>query len=132
MNWNDARRTVIDHPGNSATWRSIRRTALEIINKAEEWNIHPRHGANILPANWSNIAAEGKRIIRAQNKGDLENLLRVASRLTSQEMRLYLHQTELEEVNVVIRDGNYILIATPQQFHRIERSTRARHIYALE
>jgi hypothetical protein len=132
MDWNTARLNVINHPGDSATWRSIRRSALEIINKAEEWHIHPRHGNNIPPSNWSNIVAEAKRIIRAQNKGELENLLRSAATLTSRELRLHLHQSEIEEVNVVFRDGNYILIATPQQFLRIEKSTRARHAYVLD
>jgi hypothetical protein len=132
MSWNTARLNVINHPGDSATWRSIRRSALEIINKAEEWHIHPRHGAKIRPSNWSNIVAEAKRVIRARNRGDLENLLRMAATLTSQELRLHLHQANIEEINVVIRDGSYILIATPDQFSRIERSTRARHVYVLD
>ena len=132
MNWNTARLRVINHPRDSAAWRSIRRSALAIINTAEEWNIHPRFGVRIGPSNWANIAAEGKRIIRAKNRGDLENLLRMAGTLTSEELRLALHQAEVDEIPVVLHGSDYIIIATPEQFHRIERSTRARHVYAME
>jgi hypothetical protein len=130
--WTNARELFATYPHQpSFAWISLNKSVRHICTKAEIWGIDPYYANRISVSNWIEIVAEAKRAIRWGQKEYLAVLFQLAAELTNRDLRLAIHSTERDLVQVEQDEEVFILRASRHQFERIRKNTMLNFEYRV-
>ena len=124
--WNTVRQRITEVNNESEKWKSQRKHLLEIIKKAELWDIEPP-ADSVSTSNLTEIISEAKLAIKKGNQERLGELFQSASKLTTTQLRLELRGDRLYEVKANKVQSSfgplYTITVDEEVFTKIQNAT---------
>lgn len=124
--WESVRERIKQVDKNDQTWMSNSKNLLEIIDKAELYEMNPGMAEKATISNLVEIIREARIAISKMDIDRLAQLFTWASELTNRELRIILRGEARPTIVVKQQKGKYgpiyILEVTGEQLDRIEKS----------
>ncbi len=125
--WKDVLRRVQERQDKSNKWKSNAKNLMNIIQKAEAWGLDPAPASRASISNLQEIIPSARKAIRNAEKERLDELFRLADKLTIKELRIKLRGDRRDKVLVRIAKttlGPMYEFSLPQeQDERLKRAT---------
>lgn len=126
--WYRMKQRIINMREMSPAARSSKRSLLKIIRKAEEWGLSPEAAELASNSNLLEIIRQAKEAIDVEDTEHLEKLFKLASRLTTTDLRNCLRARPRDNVLVQVEGvedaERYVLELTEAQLTRISKATK--------
>ena len=135
--WDKTRQKVQNaFGGNDPKNVSNLKYMMEIIDKAEQWEIDPKFAEIAKPSNLREIIREARLALDIGDKDWLVELFRLASYLTNRDLRLQIRDLNLVEIAVKKLPGKYApryqIEVTSAQLEKIKNATKLQFSFRMK
>lgn len=125
--WKDVLRRVQDRQEESSKWKSNAKSLMNIIQKAEAWGLDPTSAARASISNLQEIIPSARKAIRNADRERLDELLRLAAKHTTKELRIMLRGDRRDKISVRAMATElgpmYHFLLPHEQYERLRKAT---------
>lgn len=126
--WDEVRARLKSKDLKSASWKSDQATLLKIFDKAQRLGVDPTPLLDVSYSNMRTIIKELKQAVWEDDIKMIQHLIQQSATLSNADLRLAMHITEPEEIQVTVEGYSgikkYQLLLSEEQYDRIKTSTK--------